>query len=55
MQLFIVLEGAKPPVWRRIHVSAFSKLGGLHRMMQAVMGLGLRLFIRQQRKVAFAP
>jgi hypothetical protein len=36
-QLFLVLEGAVPPVWRRVHVSFFTKLGGLHRVIQAVM------------------
>ncbi len=36
-QLFMVLERAAPPVWRRVHVSFFTKLGGLHRVILAVM------------------
>jgi hypothetical protein len=38
VQLLIVLERTDPPVWRRVQVSAFTKLGGLHRVIQAVMG-----------------
>jgi Plasmid pRiA4b ORF-3-like protein len=34
----IVLEGQRPWVWRRLNVSPFTKLGGLHRIIQAVMG-----------------
>ena len=37
-QLLIELEGQHPPVWRRVLVSAFTKLGGLHRVVQAAMG-----------------
>ncbi|MFY9718075.1 MAG: hypothetical protein WAK16_00395 [Candidatus Cybelea sp.] len=37
-QLLIDLDGQNPPVWRRILVSAFTKLGGLHRIVQASMG-----------------
>jgi hypothetical protein len=37
-QLLIVLERGEPPVWRRVQVSAFTKLGGLHRIIQGVMG-----------------
>jgi len=37
-QLVIVLEGTEPVVWRRVHVSFFAKLGGLHRTIQSVMG-----------------
>ena len=29
----------KLPVWRRVQVSAFSKLGGIHRVVQAVFGI----------------
>lgn len=39
-QLVIVLERTEPPVWRRVQVSAFTKLGGLHRIIQGVMGWG---------------
>lgn len=42
-QLLIVLERAEPPVWRRVQVSAFTKLGGLHRIIQGVMGWDDRL------------
>lgn len=45
-QLLIVLERAESPVWRRIHVSAFTKLGGLHRIIQGVMGWDDRLLHR---------
>jgi hypothetical protein len=37
-QLVIALEVEVPRIWRRVHVSAFCKLGGLHRVIQAVMG-----------------
>jgi len=37
-RLKIELEGTAPRVWRRVHVSFFTKLGGLHRIIQAVMG-----------------
>lgn len=37
-QLLVVLEGERPWVWRRIQVSGFSKLGGIHRTIQAIMG-----------------
>jgi len=43
VQLLIVLEREDPPVWRRVHVSAFTQLGGLHRVIQGVMGWGNRL------------
>jgi len=42
-QLLIVLERWDPPIWRRVHVSAFTKLGGLHRVLQGVMGWDNRL------------
>jgi hypothetical protein len=42
-QLLIVLEGQRPWVWRRLHVSFFTKLGGLHRVLEAVMGWESRL------------
>lgn len=37
-QLLVVLEGERPWVWRRIQVSSFAKLGGIHRTIQAIMG-----------------
>jgi hypothetical protein len=37
-QLLLVLEGERPWVWRRIQVSGFAKLGGIHRTIQAIMG-----------------
>jgi hypothetical protein len=43
VQLLIVLEREDRPVWRRVHVSAFTQLGGLHRIIQGVMGWGNRL------------
>ena len=41
-QLLIILEGEDRP-WRRVHVSPFTKLGGLHRVIQAIMGWDNRL------------
>ena len=37
-QLLIVLEGKRPWTWRRIQVSGFAKLAGIHRTIQALMG-----------------
>jgi Plasmid pRiA4b ORF-3-like protein len=42
-QLLIVLEAQGLPIWRRVHLSFFTKLGGLHRVVQAVMGWDDRL------------
>jgi|GEM_PF-6723305 len=42
-QLLIVLEPEDRAVWRRVHVSAFAKLGGLHRVIRTVMGWDDRL------------
>ncbi len=42
-QLLIVLEWEDPPVWRRVHVPALTQLGGLHRVIQGVMGWDNRL------------
>lgn len=37
-QLKITLQHTRPPVWCRIQVKADTKLGKLHRIVQAVMG-----------------
>lgn len=37
-QLRIALEGARPPIWRRILVESSISLGELHRVLQIVMG-----------------
>ncbi len=37
-QLKITLEGAKPPIWRRILVPSNISLGELHQIVQASMG-----------------
>jgi hypothetical protein len=42
-QLVFVLEREDPPVWRRVHVPALMQLGGLHRVIQGVMGWDNRL------------
>lgn len=36
--VFVEIEGFHPPVWRRLLVSFFTKLAGLHRVVQAAMG-----------------
>jgi hypothetical protein len=37
-QIKVTLRYVSPPVWRRIEVSGDTKLGKLHRILQAVMG-----------------
>jgi hypothetical protein len=37
-QLKLLLEGALPPIWRRVLVSSDIKLGALHPILQEVMG-----------------
>jgi hypothetical protein len=37
-QLKVTLRDSKPPIWRRIQVSADINLGKLHRILQVVMG-----------------
>ena len=36
--LFLEVWGVRPRVWRRVQVSAFSKLGGIHKLIQALFG-----------------
>jgi hypothetical protein len=38
VRLLVSLEGQDPAVWRVVLVSPFTKLGGLHRVIQAAMG-----------------
>lgn len=37
-QLKVTLHGAKPPIWRRIHVRSSTTLGELHDVIQTAMG-----------------
>ena len=37
-QLKITLKYSRPPIWRRIHVSADTRLGELHDIIQTAMG-----------------
>ncbi|WP_198659290.1 plasmid pRiA4b ORF-3 family protein [Nocardiopsis sp. FIRDI 009] len=37
-RLTIVLDGTNPPVWRRVDVPSVTRLGGLHAIIQAVLG-----------------
>lgn len=37
-QIKITLKRSRPPIWRRIQVTGDTKLGKLHRILQAVMG-----------------
>lgn len=37
-QLKITLVGSKPPIWRRVEVSANATLSSLHRIIQVAMG-----------------
>jgi hypothetical protein len=37
-QLKIVLQGSKPPIWRRVLVKSNITLADLHELIQAVMG-----------------
>ena len=37
-QMKIVLDGIKPPIWRRFLVAGDTKLSKLHRVLQIVMG-----------------
>lgn len=37
-QMKIVLDGIKPPIWRRLLVAGDTKLGKLHQVLQVVMG-----------------
>lgn len=36
--LFMGVENIRRPVWRRVQASAFSKLGGIHKVVQALFG-----------------
>ncbi len=37
-QMGVALKGIRPPIWRQIQVTGFTKLGALHRILKVVMG-----------------
>jgi hypothetical protein len=57
--LRVDLEDVVPRVWRRVVVSPFAKLGGLHRVIAAAMGwdesLPRQSFFAEIFAAAFAP